>query len=169
VAGMAQYLSSYVLNSHWFDRTKYQQGYHGVYIPGKINFVSPIITGEQFIAQYNDLTERLIFEQVAFDDHTQEQCWFVDHFKCQHHTLFYFNESLQHNFTENFKSIPLTVPEDCDRNRGADNENRRVICDFLHERIRSRPYLRNTIERYYRRVYDMIESADFKQFDLGGA
>jgi hypothetical protein len=75
---------------------------------------------------------------------------------------------LQNNFIEKFKSIPLTVPADCDRNRGADNEDHSVICDFLHERIQSRPYLRNTLERYYRRDYDMIESADFQQFYLDG-
>lgn len=168
VSGIAQYLSSYVLNSHWYDRTKYNQGYRGDYIPGKPNFLSPVMTGQQFISQYNNLTERLIFEQIAFDDHTQEQCWFVDYFECSNRTCFYFNESLQNNFIEKFKSIPLTVPADCDRNRGADNEDHRVISDFLHERIRSRPYLRNALERYYRRDYDMIESADFQQFYLDG-
>jgi len=166
VAGIAQYLSSYVLNSHWFDRSKYNQGYQGNYIVGKPNFISPVMTGNQFIAAYNDVTERLLFEQIAFDDHTQEQSWFVDHFECENRTYFYVDESLQSNFIEKFKSIPLNVPDYCDRNRGADNENHRVIYDFLHERIRSRPYLRNALERYYRRDFDMIESADFQQFDI---
>lgn len=169
VAGVAQYLVSFVLHSHWFDRSEHTEGYSGDYIPGKCNYTSPIMTAQQFVSHYNDLTERLLFEQIAFDDHTQTQCWFVDHFQPSHYTWFYLNESFERNFVRNYRNLPLTVPADCDRNHGQNHENIRVISEFLHDRIGSRPYLRNSLERYYRGDLDLIQKADFRQFDPGMA
>jgi hypothetical protein len=105
-----------------------------------------------------------LFEQIAFDDHTQEQSWFVDYFKPDIHTWFYLDKSFEQTFLYNFRAMNLTAPAEPDYNRGQDNEHIRIICEFLRERIASRPYLRNALERYYRRDYDMIESADFKWF-----
>jgi hypothetical protein len=164
IAGIAQYFSSYILNSHWFDRSQFDQGYHGNYILGKINYEGPFVSGQEFINNYNEVTERLLFEQIAFDDHTQEQSWFVNHFKTDTYTWFYLDKSFEQIFLHNFKDMNLTAPLDPDYNRGRDNEHVRVICEFLRERIASRPYLRNALERYYRRDYNMIESANFKWF-----
>jgi hypothetical protein len=164
IAGIAQYFSSYILHSHWFDREQFNQGYHGNYIPGKLNYEGPFITGQQFIDSYNEVTERLLFEQISFDDHTQEQSWFVDYFKPDTHTWFYLDKSFEQTFLHNFRTMNLTAPATPDYNRGQDNEHVRLICEFLRERIASRPYLRNALERYYRQDYNMIESADFKWF-----
>jgi hypothetical protein len=162
IAGIAQYLSSYILHSHWYDRTKFDQGYHGNYIPGKINYKGSVVSGQQFVESYNEVVERLLFEQIAFDDHTQEQSWFVEYFNPTTYTWFYLNESFEQTFLYTFRDMDLTASPNPDYNRGKDNEHVRVICDFLRERIASRPYLKNALERYYRRDYEMIESADFK-------
>jgi hypothetical protein len=164
VAGIAQYFSSYVLHSHWFDREQWNQGYHGNYILGKENFEGPFITGEEFIKNYNELFERLLFEQIAFDDHTQEQSWFVNHFQSNTRTYFYINESFERTFLYNFREMNLVLPPEPDYNRGKDNKHVELIYNFLHERIKQSPYLRNAIERYYRNDYKMIEQADFKYF-----
>lgn len=164
VAGVAQYFSSYILHSHWFDREQWNQGYHGNYIQGKLNYEGSFITGEKFIEQYNEVTERLLFEQIAFDDHTQEQSWFVNHFKSDTYTWFYVDNDFEKIFLHNFRAMNLVAPPVPNRNRGDDNVHVKVITEFLHERIRKYPYLRNAIERYYRRDYEMIERADFKYF-----
>jgi hypothetical protein len=164
VAGIAQYFSSYILHSHWFDREHWSQGYHGNYIHGKSNFEGNFITGNEFVKNYNEVVERLLFEQIAFDDHTQEQSWFVNHFKADTHTWFYVNDEFEQTFLHNFRSMNLTVPPVPDYNRGNDNTHVKIITEFLHERIRKNPYLRNAIERYYRNDYKMIEDADFKYF-----
>lgn len=164
VAGIAQYFSSYILHSHWFDRTQWDQGYHGNYIPGKINFEGPFVSGEDFIKNYNEVVERLLFEQIAFDDHTQEQSWFVNHYKPDSYTWFYLDKDFEKTFLHNFKEMKLKIPPVPEYNRGDDNIHVKTITDFLHERIRKYPYLRNALERYYRNDYDMIEKADFKYF-----
>jgi hypothetical protein len=110
------------------------------------------------------VVERLLFEQIAFDDHTQEQSWFVNHFTADTHTWFYVNEEFEQTFLHNFRAMNLTVPPVPDYNRGNDNTHVKIITEFLHERIRKNPYLRNSIERYYRNDYKMIENADFKYF-----
>jgi len=164
IAGIAQYFSSYILYSHWFDRTKWDQGYHGNYIPGKLNYEGPVLTGEEFIKNYNEFTERLLFDQVAFDDHTQDQSWFVNHFQSDSYTWFYLDDSFESTFLYNFRDMNLTLPDQPDRNLGADNQQVKIICEFLKERIQKYPYLRNALERYYRQDYKMIEQADFKYF-----
>jgi hypothetical protein len=164
VAGIAQYFSSYIQHSHWFDREQWNQGYHGNYILGKPNYEGAYITGDEFINSYNELIERLIFEQIAFDDHTQEQSWFVDHFKADTYTWFYVDDAFEKIFLHNFRAMDLTAPPVPDYNRGDSNQHVKTITEFLHDRIRSRPYLRNAIKRYYRRDYEMIERADFKYF-----
>lgn len=164
VAGVAQYLIGYILNSHWFDKDKYSQGYYGSYIPGKLNYFGKFISGQQFIENYNEVIERLLFEQIAFDDHTQEQCWYVNHFTSSNISWFYLNKDFEAAFFNHFKSISLSVPPVPDYNKGQDNVHVKIITDFLHDRIRQRPYLKNCIERYYRKDYDMIEQADFKYF-----
>jgi len=164
IAGIAQYLCSYILHSHWFDREQFNQGYHGNYIPGKINYEGPFVSGQDFVNGYNEITERLLFEQIAFDDHTQEQSWFVNHFQPKTYTWFYLDHSFEQTFLYNYQEMNLTTPPDPDYNRGQDNEHVKIICNFLKERIASRPYLRNALERYYQQDYKMIKSADFKWF-----
>jgi hypothetical protein len=162
VAGVAQYLIGYILNSHWFDRDKYSQGYYGSYIPGKVNYEGEFITGEQFVANYNEVIERLLFEQIAFDDHTQEQHWYVNYFSCSNISWFYLNENFESTFFNHFKDHPLIAPPVPDFNRGKDNTDVKIITEFLHKRIQQRPYLKNCVERYYSRDYKMIEQANFK-------
>jgi hypothetical protein len=164
VAGIAQYLLGYILNSHWFDRGRWEHGYPGQYIPGKLNYEGPFISGQEFIAQFNGVVERLLFEQIAFDDHTQEQSWYVNYFEADSHTWFYINKDFEKTFLYNYKPLNLTMPTDLDYNRGSDNEHIKAITDFLHDRLKKYPYLRNAIERYYRQDYQMIEKADFKYF-----
>jgi hypothetical protein len=123
-----------------------------------------VLTGEEFIKNYNEFTERLLFDQIAFDDHTQDQSWFVNHFQSDSYTWFYLDDSFESTFLYNFRDMNLTLPDNPDRNLGTDNQQVKIICEFLKERIQKYPYLRNALERYYRQDYKMIEQADFKYF-----
>lgn len=161
IAGIAQYLHSDVLYTHWYDRNQYVDSYRGTYIPGKPNYEGNPISGLEFVNNYNELTERLLFEQVAFDDHTHNQSWFVNYFKTKSTTWFYLNDEFEQQFLNHYPDYHFELPEVPDRNRGNDNADVKIITEFLTDRIREKPYLRNNLQRYYQEDYKMIEKANF--------
>ena len=166
IAGIAQYLCSDILYSHWYDRNTYSESYKGKYIHGKPNYEGAIISGTDFVNSYNELTERLLFEQVAFDDHTQRQSWFVNHHRAKSITWFYLDNEFEKQFLEHYRVLEFKLPAFPDRNQGNDNKDVKIITEFLSERIQKNPYLKNNIERYYQDDYDMIEKANFVYHDL---
>jgi hypothetical protein len=166
IAGIAQYLSSDILHTHWYDRSKYSESYKGKYINGKPNYEGTIMSGQDFVNNYNELTERLLFEQIAFDDHTQRQSWFVNHFHRKTTTWFYLDHEFEKQFLENYRELEFKLPDIPDRNQGNANNDVKIITEFLTNRIQKNPYLKHNIERYYQDDYDMIEKANFVYFDL---
>jgi hypothetical protein len=166
IAGIAQYLSSDILYTHWYDRNKHSESYKGKYIHGKPNYEGAIMSGQDFVNSYNELTERLLFEQIAFDDHTQRQSWFVNHFHRKNTTWFYLDHDFEKQFLEHYRQLKFELPEVPDRNQGNDNNDVKIITEFLTDRIQKHPYLKNNIERYYQDDYDMIEKADFVYYNL---
>lgn len=166
VAGIAQYFSSDVLYTHWYDRDRYSESYRGTYIDGKPNYEGNPMSGLDFVNNYNELTERLLFEQIAFDDHTHSQSWFVKHFKAKTITWFYLNNEFEQQFLTHYQGYNFKLPDLPDRNRGKDNKDVKIITEFLTERIRKNPYLKSNLQRYYRDDYEMIEKADFVYHQL---
>lgn len=162
VAGIAQYLSTSVLNSYWFDRTKFSEGYTGSYIEHKINFTGPVLSGEDFVNNYNEVVERLLFGQIAFDDHTQPQSWFVDHFKpyVKNYDYFYINKDFERFFLKHYSSC-LKKSDTPDYNKGDDNPDVKIITRFLKERIKQYPYLKNNLLRFYSQDVKLINNANF--------
>jgi hypothetical protein len=161
VAGIAQYLCSDILYSHWYDRNRYSESYKGKYIHGKPNYEGAIMSGQDFVNRYNELTERLLFEQVAFDDHTQQQSWFVNHYRAKSITWFYLDNEFEKQFLEHYRALEFKLPAFPDRNQGNENKDVKIITEFLTDRIQKYPYLKNNIERYYQDDYTMIEKANF--------
>jgi hypothetical protein len=165
VAGIAQYVSTSILNSHWYDRNKFSYGYTGDYIDYKTNYLGNILSGEDFINNYSDVVERLLFGQIAFDDHTQPQIWFVDYFKsyAKNYTWFYVNDHLEETFFSHYPN--LTQPVDPDYNKGDMNPDVKIITDFLRQQIKQKPYLKNNLLRFYAQDIDLISQADFVYHD----
>ena len=161
IAGISQYLYGYVLNSHWYDRQQFNQGYTGRYIPGKLNYRDPLMSGAEFINNYNPVVERILFDQIAFDDHTQSQSWFVNYYNPLSTTWFYLDDRFEKTFLFHYKGYNFELPPVKNYNRGDDNPDIRMITKFLRQQIAEKPYLRNNIERYYKDDYDLLQRANF--------
>lgn len=163
VAGIGQYLSTSVLNSHWYDRTQYSEGYSGPFIDYKLNYLGPVVSANEFVNMYNEITERILFGQIAFDDHTQPQSWFVDYFKqnsmIQNYNWFYMNNEFEDSFLSH--NPGLNVSMEPDYNRGNDNSEVKLITDFLRQRIKEKPYLKNNLLRFYGQDVELISSVNF--------
>jgi len=147
LSGFAQYACGWVLNASRFFDTKHGPSEH---------FQRQ--TGEQFVAQYNWVTERLIFDNLeTFDDHVWPQTWFVQDLLPEIPRRYFI---LDDNFNRDFAQyLHLPDPEpDLDRNQGDRNEDARVIQQFLRERIQTIPELGAAITEAYRHDYKLIDS-----------
>jgi hypothetical protein len=161
VAGIAQYLHSYILHSHWYDRDQHRQGYQGNYIFGKENYIGPFISGSEFVENYNEIIERMLFDQISFDDHTQPQSWFINFYRPESCTWFYLDNNFQEKFLTHYKEYNFSLPDMPDYNRGNDNSDVKIITQFLTERINKFPYLKNKLLNHYHSDYQLIQQANF--------
>lgn len=162
IAGIAQYLSTSVLNSYWFDRSKFSEGYTGTYIEHKLNFTGPVLSGNEFVNNYNEVVERILFGQIAFDDHTQPQSWFVNYFKhyTKNYTWFYINKDFERFFLKHYNNC-VTPSDTPDYNRGNNNPDVKIITEFLRDRIAKHPYLKSNLLRFYSADVELINNAEF--------
>jgi len=147
VSGFAQYACSWILNASRFFDTK-----HG---PG-LDFQRR--TGQQFVEQYNWITERLIFDNLeTFDDHVWPQTWFFqDLLPGVPRRFFVLNDTFNHDFAKHL-GLPDPGP-DLDRNAGDRSHDARVIQRFLRSRIEAVPELLAAIKEAYSQDYKMIDS-----------
>jgi len=163
VAGIGQYLSTSVLNSHWYDRIQYSEGYSGPFIDYKLNYLGPVVSADEFINDYNEVIERILFGQIAFDDHTQPQSWFIDHFKnnstVKNYIWYYLNDALEDTFLKH--NPGLKVSPTPDYNKGDNNPDVKIITSFFRQRIKEKPYLKNNLLRFYKQDVELISSVNF--------
>jgi len=106
------------------------------------------------------VVERILFDQIAFDDHTQSQSWFVNYYNPLSTTWFYLDDRFEKTFLFHYKGYNFELPPVKNYNRGDDNPDIRVITNFLRKQIVEKPYLRNNIERYYKDDYDLLQHAN---------
>jgi hypothetical protein len=136
VSGITQYLHSFVLNSHNVRA----------------------LSGQDFIAQYSDIFERLLFDQVIVDDHTMPQYYFIDGIDHEKAKYFYFGPTLDNEFRSEFNLSPVKVNE----NRGSDNINKQVVSAYIQQRLNNDPTLLATIKRCYQKDYTLISQANLE-------
>lgn len=148
VSGMSQYLKTYILCPI---------GPNGPVFPGMMEGAEDYaMTADDFIAVYNQSTERLIFDNVfRFDDHVWPQHDFYEHIRPNLPRRYFL---LDKNFDANFASgLALEFIDNLDRNDGSADINTRKLQEFLRHRLNTRPELRERVQRAYARDYKIIK------------
>ena len=144
ISGIAQYINSYILNNCGPNGPYYEHNQHTRYI-----------SAVEFAAQYNDITDRLLFDNAVWlDDHVWPQHMiFKNLLPDTKRKFFMFGPSLETQLLSelNWKSV-----ENLDRNRGADNEDIKKLQEFFTVRLNNRPDLRKRIEKFYAQDYNLI-------------
>jgi hypothetical protein len=115
---------------------------------------------DHFIQDYNNLTERLIFDQIIFDDHTNFQLYYIQQIVKYNPTFFRLNDksTLQINL---FLGYDLNTNEEIINNTSESNYDTNQISKFLTKKINSSPDLRSKLICRYYDDYKFINSIEF--------
>lgn len=145
ISGIGQYLTSYVLNVT--GAYSWETG------PGPFD---QQISGDEFIAGYNQIVERLLFDNLErHDDHVWPQHeFFRDLLPDVPRTYFYLDNDFDKKFAEylNFNAI-----DGLDRNSGDTNPDTEKVQRFIEHRLNIRPELRERVIDAYAKDYQLIE------------
>lgn len=149
ISGMSQYLKSYILCPI---------GPNGPVFPGMFQGADDYaMSADDFIAEYNQTTERLIFDNVyRFDDHVWPQVDFVQHLRPNLPRKYFL---IDKEFDVNFGGyLNLTFMPNLDRNNGSDNMDTKKLNEFLRHRLNTRPELVDRVKRAYSADYEFIKN-----------
>ena len=135
------------------------------WISGFATYAASWLLGEgygsdHFRDDYNDLTERVIFDQLIFDDHTTEQVKFVEQLGDKKITFFKLNYDLGMNL-ESFFDSKLGLNNPILGNATENNYDTRMIAKHMRYRIEQDPVLRAKIIEKYKADYDLIKAAHY--------
>lgn len=145
ISGIGQYITSYILNVT------------GVYDwstgPGPND---QFITGDEFIANYNPVVERMLFDNLdRHDDHVWPQIEFFENvLPSIPRKYFYIDQDFNTKFSKylNFKHI-----DGLDSNQGDSNPHTEKVQQFIKSRLNIRPELKQRVIDAYARDYKLIE------------
>jgi hypothetical protein len=139
------------------------------WISGFATYASSWILGpgygsDHFRDDYNQLTERFIFDQIVFDDHTTEQVQYLMQLPNVPVTYFKLNHELGTNL-EKFIDLPLGLNNPIPSNISEDNYDTKMIAEHMRHRINQDPVLHAKIINRYQADYELIRSANYYHHD----
>ena len=145
VSGVGQYLTSYVLN-----------------VTGAYSWETgpdsddQQISGDDFIANYNQVVERLLFDNLArLDDHVWPQVEFFENLlPTVPRKFFYIDQDFDQRIGEYLGFSPA---HNLDRNRADSNPDTHKIQTFIRHRLNTRPELEQRVRKAYARDYKLIK------------
>lgn len=145
ISGMGQYLTSYVLNVT--GAYSWETG------PGPFD---QQMTGDEFIAQYNQVVERLLFDNLErHDDHVWPQIEFFERLlPGVPRTYFYLDSTFDEKFANYMKFSKI---DGLDRNSGDTNPDTEKVQQLIKQRLNIRPELKQRVIDAYARDYKLIK------------
>jgi hypothetical protein len=122
--------------------------------------LGPNYGSDHFVEDYNDLTERIIFDNLVFDDHTTPQSEFVKFLpKVKPITYFQLNTDTVENISR-YTQQNLNISE-VDANVSEDHYDQRQISKFIRNRLTNRPDLIERINEQYANDFNLLDSVQF--------
>ena len=145
ISGVGQYLTSYVLNVTGAYSWKTGPGVN-----------DQQISGDDFIAGYNQVVERLLFDNLArLDDHVWPQIEFFENLvPTIPRKFFYIDQDFDQRIGEYLGFDPIS---NLDRNRADANPDTHKIQTFIRDRLNIRPELEQRVRKAYARDYALIK------------
>ena len=146
VSGFAQYVSGNILHAKRFYSTSTGPGKDFQYM-----------SAQEFIKNYNALTERLVFDNLElFDDHVwPQQVFFKNLLPNVPRKYFYINDKFNQCVQE---YLNFLIPSaDLDRNDSNNDLDKKLIKQFINTRLNQVTELRTTIHEAYADDYQLIK------------
>jgi len=118
-----------------------------------------------FREQANNLVNKIFIDQVAFDDHTEQQTWFIEeftqflvgpvYFYCDEHL----NKNLDHWLAT--KGLDYDLQGHKYVNVSANNYDNKNLVDYFKNLVYNNTMYQIHLAEYYQRDYDLISSVQF--------
>jgi hypothetical protein len=121
--------------------------------------LGPGYGSDHFLEDYNTLVERLIFDNIVFDDHTTPQSKFVEQLPNSTVTYFKLNKNIIQHISQDL-NINLETA-DVDANISENNYDQRQITDLIRNRVDQDPVLKARVIEQYKSDFDLINSVQF--------
>jgi hypothetical protein len=124
-----------------------------------LHLFGPGYGSDHFVEDYNDLSKRIIFDQVIFDDHTEHQVKYVEQILDHNPIFFRYNENLiqQINSFLGHDLNTITVSD----NKSESNYDTNQISQFVKKQITNNPDLKAQVVQAYKKDYEFINSIEF--------
>lgn len=125
-----------------------------------LHLFGPGYGSDHFVEDFNDLSKRIIFDQVIFDDHTDLQVNYINQI-ITHNPLYFRCNSNLISQLNSFLQINLNAKDNIDNNKTESNYDTWQVSDFIKKELEMNPDLKSKIIRAYKQDYDFITSIDF--------
>lgn len=148
ISGISQYLKTYIL-----DVEGPNGPIHGIENMTAFDYS---MTADHWIRNYNQNTERLIFDQISrFDDHTWPQHEFFENLLPNAKRKYFY---LDKDFDTNVMNyLGFEKFDNLDRNRGTDHPTIKELQEFFRLRLNIRPELAERVKSHYYKDYEYIK------------
>ena len=126
--------------------------------------LGPSYGSDAFNEDFNDLSERLIFDQIVFDDHTTPQVQFVNQLNSTIPTTYFaLNYELRTNL-ENFLNTKLEQPEGINSNITENNYDTKQVAQKMQFIVEQNPHYKAKLIDKFSSDYDLIRKIHFYDF-----
>ena len=118
-----------------------------------------------FLEQTNDLVSNLIVDQVVFDDHTEQQSWFIEEFGqfLINPTYFYCDQHLNKNLDHYFNThnLSYSLANKPFKNVSVNNFDNKNLIDYFKNIVYNNTMYEIHLAEHYQQDYDLISTVQF--------
>ena len=115
---------------------------------------------DHFVKDYNDLSKKIIFDQVIFDDHTDLQVKYIKQILNHNPVFFRYNENLIAQIVS-FLGHDLNTSRLIDENKSELNYDTNQVSKFIKKQLNDNPDLKAQVIESYKQDYEFINSIKF--------
>ena len=125
-----------------------------------LHLFGPGYGSDHFVEDFTALSEKIIFDQIIFDDHTDYQVKYVQQIVNHSPIYFRYNKNIISQINS-FLGYDLNTNVDVDNNANESNYDTAQVSRFVKNLIETKPDLRARLVLAYHKDYEFINSIEF--------
>jgi len=134
------------------------------WVSGISTFIALKILGfgygsDHFVQDYNHLTQRIIFNQITFDDHTESQSIYLQQIK-NYPTIYFSLDNIVTKLSL-FCSSEIVSNSQIDMNSSEQNYDTKQISNYIKKQLNDFPDLNTKIINHFAEDYNLIKNTRF--------
>lgn len=123
----------------------------------------PSYPANDIINDWSNLTEKLVFDRIIFDDHTEKQVYFIKNVPIEKCLFLHSSNKPELKIKKYLSSygIDLNIEVQVNKNESVGNPEHQKFVIFLRELLKLRPNLLDRIKEVYKEDYELIKQVKF--------